>query len=330
MPEENETDIGKEIDDAINSMESEGQKEEAGDESTGEQTQTQETDGGSAETKDEGGDAEGGSKRGDQDGGDSERGSEGEEDEGGEQGLDSGLLARAVSMGIDLTDAKAFTDDGTLGDFLDKVDANVASQVADEQKVAEEGKAPKEKGEDLLANLPKLDPEVYGEEAIETFGKLIEKIKDQDKQLGEFRSEQNQTTRSVADANAKAVEDFFDDSVAKLGKDFKNALGEGGVSSLARGSSQYAKREAIAQEMTIRLRGFQAQGLTPPPREEVFSDAARFVLRDEYAAIEKQKLSDELGSRSEQHLQRGSSKKGGSKSTAEQETVDLLAEKFSI
>ncbi len=333
MSEEQETDIGKEIDDAITSMEVEEKKEGESDAGDGEENQIQKDDVGDREgDKESGGEDEGEASAGD----DGERsGADGSTSDGdgesgdaaGEATLDSGLLARAVSMGLTLTEAQGFTDDSALGGFLQSLSDNAP---AAEQAPVVEVKKEDEEQENLLDSLPDLDPEVYGKEAIDLFGKLINHAKAQQEELNGIRAEQTRAAGMATAANGQDVEKFFDDSVAGLGEEFKETLGEGGVRSVPQGSAQYAKREAIAQEMTIRFSGYEAQGLTPPPREEVFSDAARFVLADEYAAIEKRKLSDELGARSGQHIQRGSSARGGSKISPEQETADLLKDKFGL
>ncbi len=338
MIEETTAEIGKEIDDAINTMEAEEKQENV--RAEGEGVPEQDADTGHGEVtgevvgkEDQGNEpsAGGGSEdpSGDQDEGAGEGGSESGQDEPIEPpALDGGLLARAVSMGITLTEAKEFQDDASLGNFMDELARNSTA----EEVVPVEPPTKKEDEDDLLDKLPDLDPEIYGKEAIELFGKLIGKAKEQQEEISGLRADQARTVSSVAASSEKEVESFFDDAVAGLLKEegLKDTLGEGGIRSIRRGSAQYAKREAIAQEMGLRLAGFTAQGVVAPPREEVFADAARFVLADEYRAIEKKKLSDELGDRAGQHIQRGSSGKGKQKISAEEETANLLAEKFNF
>jgi len=79
--------------------------------------------------------------------------------------------------------------------------------------------------------------------------------------------------------------------------------------------------------MSVLLAGYSQVG-NPPPREVVFQEAAQMALREEYAAIERKRLTGDLRQRSGQHISRVGNQKSKSSQSAEDETAALLDRKF--
>ncbi|KKL14039.1 hypothetical protein LCGC14_2519760, partial [marine sediment metagenome] len=117
--------------------------------------------------------------------------------------------------------------------------------------------------------------------------------------------------------------------VKDLGEEFKEALGEGAGRSLTPGSSQVAKRDEIAQQMTIQLAGYKAMGMEPPPREQVFDSAVKVVLPKERTRSTRRSLGEKLKTRSGQHLNRVSGNRTKQTMTPEEAAAAAIDKKFS-
>ena len=233
-------------------------------------------------------------------------------------------LARAVSVGIPVADARELTPYS-----LESIIAAREAEVELEWKAQEEGKGKSSKEvADPFAGLPKLDPEVHDPEVIKMFDSFTNIVKQQNETIQELQGQQEETVTAAQaredielEQATVEIEQFFNKQVSELGDDFSNALGTGDYNSLDRGSSQFAKREAIAGQMAVLLSGYEAQGQKPPPREEVFDTAARIVLRDEYQAVHDKKLAGGLAKQSEQHIQRAGGTQTSSTQTPEEEAA---------
>jgi len=228
------------------------------------------------------------------------------------------VLTRAVRAGLTLEDARQFGNDEALLRIVDRIEAA--------QKT--ETKQATETEEDPFAKLPKLDPEVYEPEVIKTFEALTEIVKKQQEEIRSFRSHQENTNTAAQQAQAREVEQWFDKQVESLGEEFQDALGSGGYSTLDRGSSQFANRDKIANQMAVLLAGYQAAGQQAPPRDEVFGAAAKLVLADQFDKAREKKLASELAKRSKQHISRASGQKTKKTISPLDETAALLDAKF--
>jgi hypothetical protein len=228
------------------------------------------------------------------------------------------FIERAVRAGISLEDAQAFPSDRALEN------ACVVLESAQQHDVNDNDETP-----DPLDAIENLDPEEYGPEAIELLGGLTAQIREQREQIKALMEDQKNSATHSKEAYARDVEQQFNEQVAKLGEDFAEVLGAGAYSSLAPGSPQLAKRDAIAEQMTVTAAGLQAMGRPVPPLEELFDQAAGVVLREEFSAVKERKLQESLRNRSKQHLSRAG--KRGSKTSNEtpvEATVAALKRKF--
>ena len=232
-------------------------------------------------------------------------------------------LTRAVSAGIPLATARQFPDEVSLNGVAD-----VMERQQDEMVEASKPVVPEEKPEDPFANFPELDPEVHAPEVVEAFERVREIAKQQQETIQELRGRQDETSLASQARVAEEVEQWFDGQVTGLGKDFSEVLGASNFRSLSQGSSQYAKREAIANQLAVLHSGYVAQGLNAPPREQLFDTAARIVLADEYEAIRGKKLSGELEGQASQHLQRAGGRSVASTQSPDEETAAMLDAKY--
>ncbi len=238
------------------------------------------------------------------------------------------LLARAVDTGISVVDARALAPHS-----LESIVARreeVVLRVAELDSKVEEI----EKASDPFADLPKLDPEVHDPSVIAMFDKMTEIVKGQHSELQDFKvgqSEQNAAAVAREEVELETatseIKQFFDGQVKGLGDNFSESLGTGDFDSLDRGSPQFANRDAIAGQMSVLMSGYQAQGQTPPSREEIFDTAARIVLRDTFQGIREKEIAGTLKTQSGQHLQRSGSVQASTTKTPDEDAaaaVDAL------
>ena len=228
-------------------------------------------------------------------------------------------VARAVKLGISPRDARMFRSENLLLNVLDSLESKKPTEVDD--KVTEDN--------DLLASLPKLDPDVYEADVIKMYDGLVAVIKKQNDAIKSMQSSQAQVVRANQESVANDTVKWFDEQVAKLGADFTEVLGSGGYNTLEQGSPQYQKRDQIANQTSILLAGYRASGQRAPSRDEIFSQAARLVLGDEYQKVREQKLSADLERRSTQHIARvGKNNASKSKGDPVADIAAMLDERY--
>ncbi len=309
--------------DGGNGGDSVGVKASDGDTGKGMETEAEGggTSGDKGETGEGGGKGDGGGS-----GGEQVKAGKGEGEKGAESSVfasvNNTLIARAVRAGLDIADIRSFSDPATLERVVGIVEASANNAEAN-------GKADASLDpEDWRVKLPELNPEIFAPEVIETIKALVGEVNGQREEIRDFRQEHEAIASVAAEANARDVEQWFDGQVSALGEDFSESLGSGGYGALPSGSSQLAKRDAIANQMAVVLAGHQANGQVPPPREEVFDAAARLILRDEYQQVHEKKLSAKLEGRANQHIQRAGRSKVETKQSPEDETAALINEKY--
>jgi hypothetical protein len=93
-------------------------------------------------------------------------------------------------------------------------------------------------------------------------------------------------------------------------------------------SSQYQKRDAIANKTAILVAGYRASGQQVPPRDEVFAEAASLVLKGEYQKASEKKLSADLAKRSTQHIARVGGQSSKSKESPQDAIAQMLDERY--
>lgn len=268
------------------------------------------------------------------DGGDGPAGAEGTSEDGGDNGEAAGgvtpstisdfAIEQAVRAGISIADAKSFGNEESLLRVVDSVQKRSASEQSTEQEAGNET----DDLDDLISKIPDLDPEAFRPEVVTMFGAMKDIIQQQQESIRDIRDQQGVASEARLQSSREEVAGWFDSEVSGLGKDFTEALGEGGYDSLPKGSSQLAKRDEIATNMDVMLRGYVASGRKAPPRGEVFKTAARIVLHDEFKQQANSEVAGKLEKRSSSHIQRGSGKQTKSQLTPEEETVQILDRKY--
>ena len=231
------------------------------------------------------------------------------------------VLASAIQAGLSISEARAFQSDESLMRAVSVLESF-------KEKVK-----PKEEEVDPFASI-KLDPEKFEPEVIELLGPVLELMKKQQEEIKNLKTqtaEQSKQSSYISqEATVREVTEWFDGQVKKLGDDFSEVLGKGGMNSLKQGTSQHAKREAIAGQVAVMMAGYNASGIKPPPRDELFDVASRIVLRDEYQKISEDKLSGKLEKCSSQHISRVNSRGSESSGDPLDETAKMLDEKYSL
>jgi hypothetical protein len=179
---------------------------------------------------------------------------------------------------------------------------------------------------DPLAAIPDLDPEEYDPKTVEMFAAMKGVLKSQQDAIASFQESQDATMAASQAASDRDVVQWFDSEINKL--EFKEALGEGSHGDQTPGSSQLAKRDAIAKQCSVQMAGYEASGQQSPTREEIFRASARLVLTDEYQALHDKEVSAGLSKRAGQHIHRAGGKKTKSTQSPEEHTAALLDEKY--
>jgi hypothetical protein len=232
------------------------------------------------------------------------------------------VLTEAVRHGIPIEDARLFPNDSALNRAIGAIRKSIERITAKEETKVEEE-------EDLLAKLPSLDKEQYEPEVVSMFDAVIGVVKKQQEQLKELRQQTEQynanSTRSQQMAAQREVTEWFDSQVAKLGDDFKDVLGVGGTDALKPDSQQKAKRDAIANQAAILFAGYNATGVSLTSKDDVFTQAARIVLADDFAKLAEKKLTANLQKRSKQHIQRAG---GNQKQKSNGDPVEAVADEL--
>lgn len=242
--------------------------------------------------------------------------------------ISQATFIEAFDIGMGMEDARSFKSNEELSEFISTVKRNLRAQaVTQVQAEAKDEVAKQVKDEDPFKDL-ELDSEKYDDDVVELFSKMKGVLKKQQEQFDELRQQQVQTVSSNEEAVKREVTQWFDGQIASLGDEFADSLGEGDIGTLTSGSPQLAKREEIANQMAIQMAGCQATGLSLPPREKVFADAAQVVLGSEFRKSQERKLQKKLVDRKDKHISRAGGRGEKTKLSPEDEVARMLDEKY--
>ncbi len=230
--------------------------------------------------------------------------------------IGEGALELAIRSGFTVAEANSFGNEQTLIKAVQIINEKTPVGVAEKENV---------KKELLLSDLPDLDPEQYEPEVIASFKKMKGAIQEQQKVLEQIVQETQASQANQAAQNEREITAWFDGKVTGLGNDYEKTLGKGSHGSLDRGSSQYAKREEIADHISLMAAGYSSTGREVPPLDVLFDQAAKFVLQDEMSGEKEKQLSDRLRKRATQHINRAGSENVGTPKTAESSEADLAS-----
>ncbi len=231
-------------------------------------------------------------------------------------------VSEAVSHGMSVQEARSFKSESQLQHTIDIVKEQNRQATLDSID---------EKQEELtLLKLPELDPEKYDKEVIESFKSLIDEANRNRSELAELRESQGQANAVGQQAAEAELTRWFDRKCGDLEDGLRGSVGEGSTNSLTEGSKELATRDAIASQMSVLHDGYVAQGASAPNIDDLFDTATRIVLHKEFIEVGEQKLKGKLGKRSGQLISRAGGGRESEKVSPEQETANLLTEKFSL
>lgn len=252
--------------------------------------------------------------------------------------LDDDLMARAIRQGLSPADARAFPDALALERVIDRLerlggpvsgDRSGDPRGDDSQgKAGQDGGSDSEADVDPFANLPLLDREAYPDDVVDTIEAMTGALREQAKQIQEFRGEVAARREAEQAKAAQEVTQWFDGQIESLGDEFADALGAGGYDSGELTGRQVEARDRVAEKMAVLMQSYQSAGVKMPPREDVFQEAARLALPDVFTEIERKRLTGELRQRSRSHTSRASSKQTNKSPSPEEEAAAAIDRKF--
>jgi hypothetical protein len=227
----------------------------------------------------------------------------------------------AVRAGMTFEDARRFPSEAAL--------VRVVGLIADTElanRSAAERQEPETPAADPMDALPELDPEDYDPKVIEMFDAMKGVLQNQNETIAGFQNAQDAVVQAGQAAADREVTQWFDKSINDLGQE--EALGTGSSGDQTPGSSQLAKRDAIAGQCAVLLAGYGASGQPTPSREEVFRMSARLVLADEFQALQEKELSAGLAKQAGNHIHRAGGKKTKSTQDPAAEIAAMIDAKY--
>lgn len=259
---------------------------------------------------------------------DSEEGTQEDSEDAVPEGISDDALTRAVNAGLSLAEARSFASEDVLNGISNRLEQQTQQYRtwAQEEQArhfqANQQQQRQEEEVDPFADL-KLNPDDYEPEIVEKFEKLAEIVKGQRETIADFQYSQENAQASANEQSRVEIVDWFDKEISDLGEDFSGVVGTGKYNDLDRGSQQFANRDAIANQMSVLIAGYNAQGIPAPNRSDVFQTASRFVLSDQFVKVGNEKLSKQLEQQSTQHIQRANKSKATTVLTAEEQDKEI-------
>ncbi len=230
----------------------------------------------------------------------------------------------AIKAGFSIQEARSYPSEDLLINAVRRINDIVAQSQKSEQEPQEEI--------DIFKDFPSIDTSKYDEDSgIEDVAKSFEMLKtiiqNQQNELKELKQYAVQSQDSVKDSVSRDVEQWFDTSVKSLGDDYKELLGEGSYKTLKLGSPQLAKRDELGNTVSVLLAGYQARGIEPPDRDEVFKKAVQLTFADEISKMNERKLTTSLQKRSSQNIQRANSQSGKKQLDPSEAVAEIINKK---
>lgn len=240
-----------------------------------------------------------------------------------EEDINDLTIERAINLGFTPEDVSAFPTERSL------ITACVIAERSRQSNIDEADDEENIEESNLDKIVSGMKDDEYETEVIEVIKAIKEEIENQRGEIKALKGGQSQFEQTrVAQATAE-IERWFDSKINSLGDNFSEILGSGSHRSLDHSSDHYKNREAIAEQITILLAGYESANKEPPPIDDLFDMAVKYVLADEIAELEQKKIVNSLDLRSKNHISRPSGRK--TKSTSEDpedEVAKILDEKY--
>lgn len=227
--------------------------------------------------------------------------------------FDAQLLTIAQSMGIPAEMARGYGSNAGLKQAMATLATSgrtagqaplVPAQAAPEPPPRAE---PKPKAPAF--EIPEFTEDEHGEAAV----KMAAGMKAQQAYWEQRNQEQTDMLSGVfkqLDGFTKmAAQERFDMHVASLGEAYADELGAGSSNAMATDSSEFAKRNELFNEMSMRRDGFLQRNLPPPSEAALFEHARRIVFGDKTAAIARKTVEAKTRKRRGQTISRPTGRK---------------------
>lgn len=209
------------------------------------------------------------------------------------------LMERAVRLGIPLSEVKKYPDEALLSAMCDRLDTSVAAESSGQASAGDSSSG--SEVEDLLASVPNLDPEEFGEEVVGAFDALKGALKQLVAASKETAARHDEEIRGL---RGERSSDWLNSRVAAMG------LGEVNPSKMVDLRAKFGVLEA----------GYKSAG-QEVGREAVFEEAAKLVLGSDIAAARDSETAAKLEKRSKQQISRPSGRKAKPKGNAFEEVA---------
>jgi hypothetical protein len=223
---------------------------------------------------------------------------EGDPNDGKPEPLTDELLERAVKAGMSMKNARKFPDAESLTEALAVLGGDEGSGESDEVKPTGEKKSAIDAALDAI---PDLDPEEYDESLVGSIKSLKELVRQQSKQIEALSQSKSGT--------------WMEEQI--------NTLGD--VAKTVRDNPD--KKSALLKKFAVLKAGYNATNESVP-EEEIFQEAAEMTLGDELSKAADRGKSSAAQKRSAQRIARPSSQPIEPTKSVEQETAEMLREKF--
>lgn len=247
---------------------------------------------------------------------------------GGHKGVSPATIMRAITAGISAADAFALGDDALVDNLIaDKQSKERAKEEEAELAAvrAEETKAIEQKQKALLDKLPTLDPDETDPAILASYEAMKSIIMEQQNQLEALRASHESQLSAADVAREKELTTWFEGRVTKLTEEFGKVLSKDGINPV---KITTERGDAIASKVAIMVEGYRASGIKMPSLDSMFDEAARIVLKDEYARMDEVQLTERMEKRSNQEISRPGGSKGKTEKSPVDEVADMLNKRY--
>ena len=246
----------------------------------------------------------------------------------GQGGISSSALARAIRAGLRVDEAIALGTDARVDEVVTQMESDEESRIEAEQAAADaeaESERIAAERKKLEDEFPALDPDETDPAVIAAFDKLKAQFKAQQDMLDAFGQQQAEQARLADETQRREIEDWFAGQLSDLNKTFSEALGKDEWETISLDSKN---GDLIAAKMAALYGSYSSQGQKAPPREELFADAARLVLRDDFARADEARLAGKVEKRKQMEINPPGGSKGKTEKSPVDATADLIDKRF--
>lgn len=248
-------------------------------------------------------------------------GGEGSKGSGQEEPISNEAIGIAIRAGMSVADAMSLgTSDRVIFAAQQMADdaSNTAAREVARQDDEDAAKASAQRKKEIDDGFPELNPEEHSADVIASHKAMKEMLIRQQEQLDGFKQDTQAQSQAASSANREEMTRWFGGQIDGLVKEFEDVLGQGAMKDLSMDSP---KGNQIAEKVSVMLNGYRAGELDAPPLDQLFSEAARLVLRTEYASMEETRLTNGIAKRAEGEIARPGGTSSKTSKTPQEETA---------